>query len=89
MRSTVFEHAPHHDDITVFVGRFTTAVDARDLARTGSTPDGAALSPEPLRTVFGEVPHQRGTFQGITDLTHGVLQAVATARDRLAASTPT
>jgi hypothetical protein len=89
MLSAVLDHAPNHDDITVFVGRFKTAWDDRDLERKGITTDGAALYPEPIRTVCGEVRHQLCTFHVIKDLTQGVWKAVATARARLATSTPT
>ena len=89
MLSTVLDHDPNHDDITVFLGRFKTALADRDLALKGSTTDGSALYPETIRTVFGEVRHQICIFPVIKDLTQGVLKAVATARDRLAKSTPT
>lgn len=69
--------------------RFKTAWEDRDLARKGITTDGSALSPEPIRTVLGEVRHQLCTFHVLKDLTQGVLQAVATERDRWATSTPT
>jgi hypothetical protein len=86
--STVLDHDPNHDDITVFVGRFKTALDNRDLALKGITTDGAALYPAPIRTVCGAVRHQLCTFHVIKDLPQGVLQAVATERDRLATSQP-
>ena len=54
----------------------------------GITTDGSALSPDPIREVFGEVPHQLCTFHVITALTKGVLRAVASARARLAKSKP-
>jgi hypothetical protein len=41
-----------------------------------------------IRTVFGAVPHQLCPFHVITDLTHGVVTAVATERERLAKSKP-
>ena len=84
----VLDHDPNHDDITVFLGRLKTALDDRDLALKGITTDGSALYPAPIRTVFGEVPHQLCTFHVIKDLTQGVLKAVATERDRLAKSKP-
>ena len=89
MLSTVLDHDPHHDDLTVFLGRFKTALDDRGLARKGITTDGSARYPEPIRTVFGEVRHQICIFPVSKDLTQGVLKAVATERDRLATSTPT
>jgi hypothetical protein len=60
----------------------------RDLTLKGITPDGSALSPDPIRTVFGEVPHQLCPFHGIKDLTQGVLKALASARKRLETSRP-
>ena len=85
----VLDHDPCHDEIETFLGRVKTALDARALTRKGITTDGAALSPEPIRPVFGDVPHQLCTFHVIQDLTKGVLHAVATERERLAKSTPT
>jgi len=87
--SAVLDHAPNHDDITVFVGRLKTALEERDLERKGITPDGSALYPEPIRTVFGEVRPQLCPFHVIKDRPQGVLKAVATERDRLATSQPT
>ena len=84
----VLDHDPNHDDITVFLGRLKTALPDRDLELKGITTDGSALYPEPIRTVFGDVRHQRCTFHVIKDLTQGVLKAVATERDRLAKSKP-
>ncbi|MEK7216195.1 MAG: hypothetical protein AAB289_11420, partial [Chloroflexota bacterium] len=45
--STVLDHDPDHDDITVFLRRFKTALDDRDLALKGITTDGSALYTEP------------------------------------------
>ena len=73
---------------TAFLGRLKTALDERDLTLKGITTDGSALYPEPIRTVFGEVPHQLCTFHVIKELTKGVLKAVATERERLAKSKP-
>jgi hypothetical protein len=56
------------------------ALDERELTLQGITTDGSALYPEPLREVFGEVPHQLCTFHVIKDLTQGVLRAVASER---------
>src|SRR5713226_10520227 len=58
MLYAVLDHDPNHDDITVFLGRLKTTLDDRDLERKGITTDGAALYPEPIRTVFGAVHHQ-------------------------------
>jgi hypothetical protein len=84
----VLDHDPNHADITAFLGRLKMALDDRNLALKGITTDGSALYPEPIRTVFGAVPHQLCTFHVIKDLTHGVLTAVAKERERLAKSKP-
>ena len=85
----VRDHAATHTDIEAFLGRLKTALDARGVALKGITTDGSALYPEPIRIVFGDVPHQLCPFHRIKDLTKGVLKAVATERERLARSTPT
>src|SRR6266581_5914390 len=84
----VLDHDPTHDDIEAFLGRLKTALDERELTLQGITTDGSALYPEPIRIVFGAVPHQLCTFHVIKDLTKGVLKAVATERERLARSKP-
>jgi len=89
MLYAVLDHHPNHDDIAAFLGRLKTALDERNLTLKGITTDGSALYPDPLRQVFGEVPHQRCTFHVIKELTKGILQAVAKARERFAQSKPT
>jgi Transposase len=84
----VLDHDATHRDIEAFLGRLKTALDERGLTLKGITTDGSALYPEPIRIVFGDVPHQLCTFHIIKDLTKGILQAVATARERLAQSKP-
>lgn len=84
----VLDHDPTHDDILTFLGRLKTALDERPLTLKGITTDGSALYPEPIRAVFGAVPHPRCPFQVIKDLTPGVLKAVAAERKRLATSKP-
>ncbi len=84
----VLDHDPSHDDITAFLGRLKRALDERDLALKGITTDGSALYPEPIREVFGEVPHQLCTFHIIAELVKGVLRAVAAERKRLATAKP-
>jgi len=84
----VLDHDPSHDDITAFLLRFKTALDERELKLQGITTDGSALYPEPIREVFGEVPHQLCTFHVIAELTKGILRAVAAERERLAKSKP-
>src|SRR6266702_4769178 len=80
----VLDHNPNHDDITAFLLRLKTALDERTLTLKGITTDGSALYPEPIRTVFGKVPHPLCPFHVIKELTQGVLKAVAKARERLA-----
>lgn len=85
----VLDHDPDHGDIEAFLGRLQTALAERELELQGITTDGSALYPEPIRKVFGDVPHQICTFQVIKELTKGVLKAVAKERQRLATSKPT
>src|SRR5713101_72662 len=84
----VLDHDPNHDDIEAFLRRLQTALAKRDLALKGITTDGSALYPEPIRMVFGDVPHQLCPFHVIKELTQGVLKAVAKERARLAKSKP-
>jgi hypothetical protein len=84
----VLDHDPSHDDITAFLLRLKTALHERNLELKGITTDGSALYPDPIREVFGEVPHQLCTFHVIKELTKGVLRAVASERARLAKSKP-
>ena len=84
----VLDHDATHTDIEAFLGRLKTALDERGLALKGITTDGSALYPEPIRIVFGDVPHQLCTFHMIKDLTKGVLKAVAKERERLGKSKP-
>ena len=64
----VLDHDPTHDDIRTFLGRLKTALVARDLTLCGVTTDGSALYPEPLREVFGDVPHQIETVAELPGL---------------------
>jgi hypothetical protein len=84
----VLDHDPNHDDIEAFLGRLKMALDDRQLTLQGITTDGSSLYPEPIRKVFGDVPHQLCTFHVIKDLTKGILKAVAKERERLAQSKP-
>jgi hypothetical protein len=84
----VLDHDPNPDAIAAFLGRVKTALDERTLTLKGITTDGSALYPEPIRTVFGKVPHQLCPFHVIKELTQGVLKAVAKARERLTKSKP-
>ena len=84
----VLDHDPNHDDIRAFLGRLKSVLQARDLTLRGITTDGSPLYPEPLAELFNGVPHQICQFHVIKELTQGVLQAVAKARERLAQSKP-
>jgi hypothetical protein len=84
----VLDHDPSHDDIVPFLQRLQKALDERELTLHGITTDGSSLYPEPIREVFGEVPHQICTFHVIKELIKGVLSAVAKERQRLTASKP-
>lgn len=84
----VLEHPPDHMDITAFLRRFRMALQLRSLGLRGVTTDGSPLYPEPLRTVFGDVPHQLCEFHILKELTKAVLHAVAQARKDLAARKP-
>src|SRR5262245_12327970 len=84
----VLDHDPTHDDIRAFLGRLKTALAARDLTLFGVTTDGSALYPEPLREVFGDVPHHICTFHIVAEVGKAVVGAVASARKALAAQQP-
>ena len=84
----VLDHDPSHEDITPFLRRLKVALDERKLTLDGITTDGSSLYPEPIREVFGDVPHQICTFHVIKELIKGVLSAVAKERQRLANSKP-
>jgi len=66
-----------------------TALDARDLTLRGVTTDGSSLDPEPLREVFGDVPHQRCEFHVLAEIVKAVVGAVASERKGLGAKHPT
>lgn len=85
----VLDHDPDHADITAFLRRFQTVLRQRGLTLKGVTTDGSALYPEPLRAVFGDVPHQICEFHVIKELTKAILRAVAKVRKKLAARKPT
>jgi len=69
------DHDPHHDDITALLGRLKTALDERTLTLKGITTDGSARSPDPIRQVFGAVPHQLCPFHVIKALTKRDLES--------------
>jgi hypothetical protein len=84
----VLDHDPTHDDIRAFLRRLHTALVARGLTRCGVTTDGAALYPDPLREVFGKVPHQICQFHLVAEVVQAVGGAVASARKGLATQQP-
>jgi inosine-uridine nucleoside N-ribohydrolase len=88
MLYAVLDHDPTHDDITAFLERLKTALDARDVALQGITTDGSALYPEPLTEVFGDVPHQLCPFHVRAELVKGILKALASERQRLETARP-
>jgi transposase len=80
----VLDHDPHHRDITAFFHRFRMALRLRSLKLHGVTTDASPLYPEPLREVFGNIPHQICEFHIIKELTKAILRAVAKVRKKLA-----
>jgi len=80
----VLDHDPEHRDITAFFHRFRMALRLRRLKLQGVTTDGSPLYPEPLREVFGDIPHQICEFHIIKELTKAILRAVAKVRKTLA-----
>ena len=84
----VLDHDPDHPDIRAFFHRFRMALRLRGLKLQGVTTDGSPLYPEPLRDVFGDVPHQICEFHVIKELTKAILRAVAQVRKQLAAQKP-
>ena len=84
----VLDHDPDHKDITAFFHRFRMALRLRGLKLKGVTTDASPLYPEPLREVFGDVPHQICEFHIIKELTQAILRAVAQVRKKLAAQKP-
>lgn len=85
----VLDHDPDHADITAFLRRFQAVLLQRDGTLKGVTTDGSNLYPEPLRAVFGDVPHQLCEFHIIKELTKAILRAVAKVRKKLAVRKPT
>ena len=84
----VLDRNPTHDDIRAFLGRLKGALEGRDLTLRGVTTDGSPLYPDPLRAVFGEVPHQICEFHVVKEIVKAVLSAVASERKGLAAKQP-
>lgn len=84
----VLDHDPTHADMERFFRRFQSLLKERGLELKGITTDGSSLYPEPIREVFGDVPHQSCEFHVIKELTKAVLRAVAKIRKELAGSKP-
>lgn len=84
----VLDHDPDHQDIKAFFHRFRMALRLRSLALHGVTTDASPLYPEPLREVFGDIPHQICEFHIIKELTKAILRAVAKVRKQLAGRKP-
>ena len=84
----VLDHDPDHPDITTFFQRFRLALRLRSLTLRGVTTDASPLYPEPLRAVFGSVPHNICEFHIVKELTNAILRAVAQVRKQLAARKP-
>ena len=85
----VLDHTPKHQDITAFLRRFQALLKPRKLTLRAVTTDASPLYPEPLRVVFGDVPHQICEFHVIKELTQAILGAVAQVRKSLQAQKPT
>lgn len=86
--SEVLDRHPNHDDIRAFLGRLTSALEGRDLTLRGVTTDGSPRSPDPLRAVFGEVPHHMCECHVVKEIVKAVWSAVASERKGLAATQP-
>jgi hypothetical protein len=86
--SDVLEHAPTHEDIRAFLGRWPTALVARGLTLGGVPTDGSALSPAPLREGFGQGRHHICQLHIVAEVVKAVGGAVASARKGLAATPP-
>jgi hypothetical protein len=59
---------------------------ARNLPLGGVTTESSALSPDPIREVFGKVRHQLCQFHIVAEVVKAVVRAVAGARKGLAAT---
>lgn len=84
----VLSRDPTAQDVEAFFRRSRRALEARGLRVRGITTDGSALYPEPIATVFGDVPHQVCTFHVLRELVKAVLGAVAKVRKDLNAGKP-
>jgi hypothetical protein len=84
----VLDHAPKHEDMIAFFGRFQAVLQARQLTVKGITTDGSALYPAAIQVVWGDLPHQICEFHILKDLNQAVLRAVAQVRKQLAVQQP-
>jgi hypothetical protein len=84
----VLSRAPTAKDVEAFFRRFQAALGPRGLTVKGITTDGSALYPEPIATVFGDIPHQVCTFHVLREVVNAALSAVAQERKRLTATAP-
>lgn len=84
----VLDHNPTHADIVAFFTSFRTELDKRGKSILGITTDGSPLYPEPIRQVFGSIPHQICVFHVIKEINKAVLKAVAVIRKELAVQKP-
>ena len=84
----VLSRAPTAQDVEAFFRRFHAALGPRGLTVQGVTTDGSALYPEPIASVFGNVPHQVCTFHVLREVVNAVLSAVAQERKRLTTTAP-
>jgi hypothetical protein len=84
----VLDHDPDQAAVRAFLHRFRMGLRLRGQKLKGVTTDGSPRYPEPLRDVFGDVPHQVCEFHVIKELTKAVLRAVARVRKQLAARKP-
>ena len=79
---------PHTPTLNVSSARFCSMLKERGLELKGITTDGSNLYPQPISSVFGDVPHQLCEFHVIKELTKAVLRAVAKIRKELAGTKP-
>jgi hypothetical protein len=85
----VLNHTPSHKDIISFFRSFQADLKKRGLKVKAITTDASPLYPEPIKKVFGDVPHQLCIFHIIKELTKVILRAVAQARKALKDQMPT
>jgi hypothetical protein len=88
LRYQVLDHAPEHKDIETFLRQFKSNLEQRGLLLKDVTTDGSPLYPEPLKAVFGDVPHQICKFHIIKELTLAILCAVVKVRKQLTSTKP-